>query len=186
MAHIETQREEYKFKSTTIYEQQVINMADSKMAAEEVTATNTTAASGIANDDNGDHTYANVPAPAPAPANAAESTTAPNTAANSNEAAPPPPSSSTSTDNADGGASASDEPKPKVFNTVDFSFMLGLAMDDFICVTMIMSLFRTLLSNSFDEQDILHKILTIIKDARQQTAASSPPPPSTTTTSTST
>ena len=156
-------------------------MADSKMAAEEVTATNTTAASGIANDDNGDHTYANVPA-APAPTNAAESTTAPNTAANSNEAAPP--SSSTSTDNADGGASASDEPKPKVFNTVDFSFMLGLAMDDFICVTMIMSLFRTLLSNSFDEQDVLHKVLTLIQDARQLAASS--PPPSTTTTTTST
>ena len=155
-------------------------MADSKMAAEEVTATNTTTASGIANDDNGDHTYANVPATAPA--NAAESTPAPNTAANSNEAAPPS-SSSSSTDNADGGASASDEPKPKVFNTVDFSFMLGLAMDDFICVTMIMSLFRTLLSNSFDEHDVLHKVLTIIKDAKQL-AASSPPPSTTTATST--
>ena len=159
-------------------------MADSKMAAEEVTATNTTAASGIANDDNGDHTYANVPAaPAPAPANAAESTTAPNTAANSNEAAPPS-SSTSSTDNADGGASASDEPKPKVlFNSVDFSFMLGLAMDDFICVTMIMSLFRTLLCKSFDEQDVLHKVLKIIQDAKQL-AASSPPPSTTTTTET--
>ena len=179
MAHIETQREEYKFKSTTIYEQQVINMADSKMAAEEVTATNTTATSGIANDDNGDHTYANVPAPAPA--NAAESTTAPNTATSDETA--PPPSSSSSTDNADGGASASDEPKPKVINNVDFSFMLGLALDDFICVTMIMSLFRTLLSNSFDEHDVLHKVLTLIQDARQL-AASSPPPSTTTTTST--
>ena len=155
-------------------------MADSKMAAEEVTATNTTATSGIANDDNGDHTYANVPVPVPA--NAAESTTAPNTAANSNEAAPPS-SSTSSTDNADGGASASDEPKPKVFNSVDFSFMLGLAMDDFICVTMIMSLFRTLLSNSFDEHDVLRKVLTLIKDARQL-AAPSPPPTTTTTTST--
>ena len=180
MAHIETQREEYKFKSTTIYEQQVINMADSKMAAEEVTATNTTAASGIANDDNGDHTYANVPAPTPA--NAAESTTAPNTA-NSNEAAPP--SSSTSTDNTDGGASASNEPKPKVTNNVDFSFMLDLPMDDFIRITMIMSLFRNLLSNSFDENDVLHKVLTLIHDARKL-AASSPPPSTTTTTMTST
>ena len=154
-------------------------MADSKMAAEEVTATNTTATSGIANDDNGDHTYANVPAPAPA--NAAESTTTPNTAASGETA--PPPSSSSSTDNADGGgASASDEPKPKVFNSVDFSFMLGLAMDDFICVTMIMSLFRTLLSNSFDEHDVLRKVLTLIKDARL--AAPSPPPTTTTTTST--
>ena len=160
-------------------------MADSKMAAEEVTATNTTAASGIANDDNGDHTYVNVPAPASIAENAdTPPPTAGNTAANSNEAAPP--SSSTSTDNADGGASASDEPKPKVFNTVDFSFMCGLAMDDFICVTMIMSLFRTLLSNSYDERDVLHKILTIIHDARKQAAPSPPPSTTTTTTTTST
>ena len=156
-------------------------MADSKMVAEEVTATNTTAASGIANDDNGDHTYANVPAPAPA--NTAESTTAPNTAPNSNEAAPP--SSSTSTDNADGGASASDEPKPKVTNNMDFSFMLGLSMDDMIRITMIMSSFRTLLSDAFDENDVLHKVLTLIHDAKKQ-AASSPPPSTTTTTTTST
>ena len=159
-------------------------MADSKMAAEEVTATNTTAASGIANDDNGDngdHTYANVPAPAPA--NTAESTTAPNTAANSNEAAPP--SSSTSTDNADGGASASDEPKPKVTNNMDFSFMIGLSIDDMIRITMIMSSFRTLLSDAFDENDVLHKVLTLIQDARQQTTAASSPPSMTTTEATS-
>ena len=164
-------------------------MADSKMAtndtpnntnAEDVTVANTTTASGIANDDNGDHTYANVPAPAPA--NAAESTTAPNTAANSNEAAPPP-SSSTSTDNADGGASASDEPKPKVTNNMDFSFMLGLSMDDMIRITMIMSSFRTLMSDAFDESDVLYKVLTLIHDARKLAASS---PPSTTTTSTST
>jgi len=154
-------------------------MADSKMTTD--TTSNTTNAEVTANTD---HTYANVPAPASIAENAdTPPPTAANTA-NSNEAAPP--SSSTSTDNADGGASASDEPKPKVFNTVDFSFMLGLAMDDFICVTMIMSLFRTLLSNSFDEHDVLHKVLTIIKDARQQTAASSPPPSTTTTTTTST
>jgi len=179
LAHIETQREEYKFKSTTIYEQQVINMADSKMAAEEVTATNTTAASGIANDDN-DHTYANVPAPAPVTGNA-DSTTAANTA-NSNEAAPP--SSSTSTDNADGGASASDEPKPKVTNNVDFAFMLDLPIETFIRITMILSMFRTLLPTTFDENELLHKILTLIHDARKQAASS--PPQSTTTTTTST
>ena len=163
-------------------------MADSKITtdtpsntnAEDVTVANTTTASGIANDDNGDHTYANVPAPAPA--NAAESTTAPNTA-NSNEAAPPS-SSTSSTDNADGGASASDEPKPKVTNNVDFSFMLDLPMDDFIRITMIMSLFRNLLSNSFDENDVLYKVLTLIHDARKLAASS--PPPSTTTETTST
>ena len=171
----------------SIYEKQADKMADSKMTTndttsntntEDVTAANTTtAASGIANDDN-DHTYANVPAPATGNAD-----TPPPPTANSDEAAPP--SSSTSTDNADGGASASDEPKPKVTNNVDFSFMLDLPMDDFIRITMIMSLFRNLLSNSFDENDVLYKVLTLIHDARKL-AASSPLPPSTTTTTTST
>ena len=161
-------------------------MADSKMTtdttsnttnAEDVTANTTTAASGIANDDN-DHTYANVPAPVPATGNA----DTPPPTANSDEAAPP--SSSTSTDNAGGGASASDEPKPKVTNNVDFSFMLGLSMDDIIRITMIMSSFRSLLSDTFDENDVLYKVLTLVHDARKLAASS--PPPSTTTTTTST
>ena len=152
-------------------------MADSKMADSKTNdaynveespnaeMTNTTsAASGIASDDHDhDHTYANIPAPAPATANDAPSETA--------------PSSSSSTDNADGGASASEEPKPKVTNNTDFSFMLNLPLDEFLRVTMIMSLFRPLLPSTFDENDLLHKVLTIIEDSRT-THASSPPPPS--------
>ena len=155
-------------------------MADSKMTTDTTSnnaevVNNTTAASGIASDD---HAYANVvPAPAPATANADTPPTTAANAANSDEAAPP--SSSTSTDNADWGASASEEPKPKVTNSADFSFMLGLPIDDFIRITMIMSLFRTLLPNTFDENKLLHKVLTLIHDAR--TLAASSPPPSTTT-----
>ena len=153
-------------------------MADSKMADTsnnaEVT-NNTTAASGIASDD---HTYANVPASAPATGNADTPPTTAN-ATNSDEAAP----SSSSTDNADGGASASEEPKPKVTNNVDFSFMLDLPIEEFIRITMIMSLFRNLLPSTFDENELLYKVLTLIKDTRTL-AAPSPPPSTTTTTST--
>ena len=141
-------------------------MADSKPMADttdEVTNT-TSAASGIASDDHDhDHTYAN--APAPATANDAPSETA--------------PSSSSSTDNADGRASASEEPKPKVTNNTDFSFMLNLPLDEFLRITMIMSLFRQLLPSTFDENDLLHKVLTIIEDSRSTHAPSPPPPPST-------
>jgi len=152
-------------------------MADSKMTTD--TTSNTTNAEVTANTD---HTYANVPAPASIAENAdTPPPTAANTA-NSNEAAPP--SSSTSTDNADGGASASDEPKPKVTNNVDFAFMLDLPIETFIRITMILSMFRTLLPTTFDENELLHKILTLIHDARKQAASS--PPQSTTTTTTST
>ena len=161
-------------------------MADSKMTTDTTTnnaevTNNTTAASGIASDDN-DHTYANVPAPAPATGNADTPPTMAANAANSDEAAPP--SSSTPTDNADGGASASEEPKPKVTNNVDFAFMLDLPIEEFIRITMIMSLFRNLLPKTFDENELLHKVLTLIHDARKLAASS--PPPSTTTTKTST
>ena len=148
-------------------------MADTSNNAEVTNNTTAAAASGIASDD---HTYANIPPPAPGTTNA---DTPPTTAANATNSDTAPSSSS---DNADGGASASEEPKPKVTNNVDYSFMLDLPVDDFLHITLIMSLFRNLLPSTFDENDLLYKVLTLIKDAR--TLAASSPPSTTTTTST--
>ena len=147
-------------------------MADSKMADTsnnaEVT-NNTTAASGIASDD---HTYANIPPPAPATANNVPSTTTVNAsnATNSDEAAP-----SSSSDNADRGASASEEPKPKVTNNVDLLFLTSFTIDEFFRIRLITTLLRPLLPDALDENDILHRVITLLLKDR----ALPPSPPST-------
>ena len=141
-------------------------MADSKMADSTNTAYNadespntevTNAASDIASDD---LTYANVP---PAPAANASSTPASATSAT-------PPSSSLSSDNAD-GASAAEEPKPKV-NNVDLLFLFNLTVDDFLLVRLITLMLRRLLPPTLDEDDILHRVITLLK--AETTSSSSP------------